>query len=174
MFKPFLFSGCMLFAAHAVAAAGPKHDNITEISAIRDIASGFGFAKIKPMDKETVIEVRHEGTKYLVLPYGCDAAGKACENLQFFAGWSDFDIGLEEVNAWNQGYRFAKAYIDNDGDIILEMDISIEYSVGSAYLEDTFETWLNVIELFEDKVLRPDAMRPVEPRNTGSKGISTP
>lgn len=174
MLKSSLLSACMLFAAHAAAAAGPKSDSITEISAIREIASGFGFAKIKPLEKETVIEVRHEGTKYLVLPYGCDKAGKACKNLQFFAGWSDFDIGLDEINAWNQGYRFAKAYLDSDGDVILEMDISIEHGVGSAYLEDTFETWLGIIQLFEDKVLKPDNMQPSERKSSASESISTP
>jgi len=62
------------------------------------------------------------------------------ESLLFYAGWStDGAMSLEMVNAWNRASRFGRAYVDEAGDPVIELDLlvagGITTSTIQAYLE---------------------------------------
>ncbi len=51
------------------------------------------------------------------------------ETLQCYAGFRS-QRPLEALNDWNREYRFTRAYLDQDGDVVLEMDLNLSGGVS--------------------------------------------
>lgn len=121
---------------------------------VLEIAKGFGSAELGTDDVgDPNIVGRIDGTKYGVYFYGCKN-GRDCTALQFSAGWSGVATNLTEINAWNRDNRFAKAFLDNDGDPRLEMDINADHGITRDNLEDSFEWWQVCLQQFNAQVLQ--------------------
>ena len=76
-----------------------------------------------------------------------DCRGGRCGSLQLFAGFSMRNPPtLERINAWNQEKRFSRAYLDKDGDPVLESELDLEGGVTRRAIIsflDTFERSLS-------------------------------
>ncbi len=46
-------------------------------------------------------------------------------SLQMYAGFSGLPCNAQAVNEWNHTKRFSKAYLDSDGDPVIESDLAI-------------------------------------------------
>ncbi len=113
---------------------------------IVEIARGFGSAELEEAsDGSPRIQARIDGIKYSVLFYGCDDDGKDCTTIQFWAFTSAPPNALMAVNNWNRDRRFGKAYIDSDGDVVIEMDVNLLGGVTPKNLDDTFDWWRIVL-----------------------------
>lgn len=55
---------------------------------------------------------------------------------------------LSAVNAFNRDYRWAKAYLDADGDWLLEADYDIQSGVSDKAVEDFIALWAQQIDIF--------------------------
>ena len=120
---------------------------------IENLARGFGSATLERRSNgEPYIVGRIDGTKYGIYFYGCEN-GKACQSIQFSAGWSGTKMTLESVNRWNRDKRFGKAYLDKEGDPRLEMDVNLDYGVTKGNFEDTFDIWTRVLKSFKNDFL---------------------
>lgn len=75
------------------------------------------------------------------------------ESLQFHCGWTSTDATLRRVNAWNQGKRFSRAYIDDDGDPHLELDLDLAGGVTDDRVVDFLKTCLASLEAFVKEVI---------------------
>lgn len=71
-----------------------------------------------------------------------------CEDINFYAGFYETRPTLESINEWNRDRRFGKAYLDQDGDAVVEMDVNLEYGVTADNLDATFQVWALVVEEF--------------------------
>ncbi len=60
---------------------------------------------------------------------------------------------MEEINAWNRDKRFGKAYLDDDGDPALEMNVNLRYGVSRKNFDDTVDFWRIVLKTFKEEVL---------------------
>lgn len=135
-----------LQAAPLVSASNPAE--------ILSIAKGFGSAELGVDDTgDPNITGRIDGTKYGIYFYDCKN-GKDCAALQFSAGWSGTSVGLQDLNEWNREYRFAKAYLDREGDPMLEMDINTAHGISRSNLESNFEWWQLCLKHFKEQVLQ--------------------
>lgn len=120
---------------------------------LQAIFSGFGFAELGKDDKgDPVINGRIQGSKYVAYFYDCKD-GRNCGSLQITSGWSGVSVPLEQINAWNRDKRFCKAYLDGEGDPMLEMDINLRNSVNRRNLEDTMEYWQICLREFQREAL---------------------
>lgn len=80
------------------------------------------------------------GLKARLITYGDDPL----RSLQLRAGFSGFNkVELKHVNQWNKRYRFSKAYLDDDGDPLLEADLEL---TGV-----TRETVIKFVQNFDDQ-----------------------
>ncbi|KEO51909.1 YbjN domain-containing protein [Thioclava pacifica] len=121
--------------------------------AIRAIASGYGSATLETdSEGDPQIVGRIDGTQYIVLFYGC-TNGANCNSIQLTAGWSGVAVSLSQINGWNSGMRFGKAYLDEDGDPTIEMNVNLDFGVSRDNLDDTFDFWRLVLSQFEEEVL---------------------
>ncbi|WP_246221693.1 YbjN domain-containing protein [Marichromatium bheemlicum] len=139
-----LWAGSAL-ARDLVSAADPE--------AVLEAAKGFGSAELERDEVgDPRIRGRMFGVLYLVTFYGCEA-GKDCKDLLFYAGWEDAGLTLEDVNRWNRGKRFGKAYLDDEGDAVLEFAVNLNYGVTPRNLDDTFDWWGVVLREFREEML---------------------
>jgi len=97
------------------------------------------------------ISSRVSDTKFSVYFYGCKD-NTNCNSIMIKAGY-DLNDGISalKINEWNRNKRFSKAYIDDDGDPFLEMDVNLAYEgVGSKNFEDDLDWWRLLVEDFEE------------------------
>ena len=149
-----------LVAAGALALAAVAPAAAAEIPAggltIREVAKWLqdaGYkAELKSGDRgSSYIRSAAEGTNFSIFLYDCKA--ERCASLQFYAAFDkDKPMDLKVVNAWNRDSRFLKAYLDEEGDPVIEYDASV--SPGGTYeaLDDDFAVWTASLGKFKTHI----------------------
>lgn len=114
----------------------------TDPATIMEIARGYGSALMESDDAgDPMIVGRIDGTRYVVLFYGC-RAGTACTAIQLLAAWENpGHLTHQDVNAWNQNKWIGRAYLDEENDPILDFVINLDGGVSVRNLDDSFEWW---------------------------------
>jgi len=129
----------------------------TEPQNIAAVLQSEGYAaKIeKTSDGDPVIRSKSSGSNFSVYFYNCEK-GKNCATVQFNAGYNtdeDKQPTLEKINDWNKGRRFGRAYLDNENDPIVEMDVDLDDGGLSRDLfVDNFEIWTSIMSEFEKHI----------------------
>ncbi len=150
------FSKIMVFgAASVISLASAAHAQVTatDENAILQAMQDFGLVATMGTDNsgDPKISSRVSSTKFKVYFYGC-TDNTQCTSIQFGAGY-DLKSGISalKVNEWNAKKRFAKAYIDDEGDPFLEMDINTDFDgIGIKNFEDSMDLWRSLVEDFEE------------------------
>lgn len=135
----FVIAAILAFRATPVAAQQLVDATTTE--SILSVARMYGDASMDtdsfgdPMIVGTI-----NGINYVAYFYGC-TKGQNCSSIQLRATWSIDFVSLEHINEWNRTARFGKAYVEEDGDAALEMEVNLDFGVSRENLEDTFDWW---------------------------------
>ncbi len=113
-------------------------------------SQGWPANLVTSEDKSPYIESTRNGLKFLVLFMNCDDNQANCKTLQYYMGFSDAKgTALERINEWNQSKRFARAYIDDQGDPVLEMDIDLDFAgLPRENVGESFNTWAALMDAF--------------------------
>ncbi|MGU9981397.1 YbjN domain-containing protein [Phreatobacter sp. HK31-P] len=80
--------------------------------------------------------------------YACNDDG--CQSIQYrtlFQRHERFTLAF--VNAWNFEKRFAKAYLDRDGDLVLEWDVDLDGGVSVAFVAESIATFQTMLANFD-------------------------
>lgn len=102
---------------------------------------GFLATLDKDDDGDPHISSRISETHFQIYFYGCEE-NVECNSIQFVAGYDlDSDFGLGLMNDWNKENRWTKAYLDDEGDPIMEMDVFLG---GGGVSRENFEEWLDL------------------------------
>ncbi|WP_423603930.1 YbjN domain-containing protein [Sphingomonas sp. MS122] len=79
--------------------------------------------------------------------------GKECQSVQFYAGFSKTKMDVAKMNEWNRDKRWGRAYIDKDGDPVIEMDINMAPGgMERALFVDSLNIWSKLIGEFRTRV----------------------
>lgn len=83
------------------------------------------------------------GANFSIFFYGC-TDGKGCDSVSFSAAF-DLDPGSDValMNDWNVQKRYTKAYLDDEQDPVLDMDLFLGNGGVSI---DNFRYWVNTWE----------------------------
>lgn len=102
---------------------------------------------------EPLIQGNASGMKFQVLFYNCTEK-KNCATVQFTTGYQlDSDFPLARVNEWNRSKRFGRAYVDEVGDPILQMDLDLDDGgLSQELFIDNLEFWTAVVDEFEEHI----------------------
>ncbi|MCI4664150.1 MAG: YbjN domain-containing protein [Neomegalonema sp.] len=118
------------------------------------IAKRYGEATLAadplgdPLIKGSVkIDERPKPVPYEIYFYGCKS-GKDCKNLQFRSRWDFKGVTDKDSTRWNREKRFGKAFIDEDGNFTLEMNVNLDLGVTRGNMIDTFDWWRAVVKDF--------------------------
>ncbi len=124
--------------AIALATAAPTLDaQRTRNRISRDerieLVRGEGFGTIETRDG-TTFTTRMEGYKvaFFVLTDG--------ESVQAYFGRSGTSARLANINDWNKSKRYSRAYLDDDGDPVLELDLDLAGGVTADRVRDFIRT----------------------------------
>jgi hypothetical protein len=133
--------------AELVNAANPE-----TIKAVVE-SQGWPATIVANEGDDPYIESNRNGLKFLVLFMNCEE-GQRCKTLQYYMGFSDAkDVTLERLNQWNKEKRFARAYRDEAGDPVLEMDVDLDFAgIPRENVGETFNTWASLMDSFREYV----------------------
>lgn len=109
---------------------------------------GLRVARDTDSTGDPLLSSRIEGTNFKVYFYGCEEF--PCDSIQFSSG---FDLAQPlsamMINEWNRDKRFGKAYLDDEGDPYIELDVNLDMDgVGGRNFDDTIDLWRVVLSEF--------------------------
>lgn len=133
--------------------------NLVDHETLSSILNKMDYKYEFPKSDLCVVKL-DENTNMLIIFYGPDSEQKGQANsLKFRSAWGNSkDLSTKAINAFNRKFRFVKAYLDHDGDPILESDMLVEGSSPSNIqytiqkfmeLVTTFETFMTLAEDFD-------------------------
>ena len=140
----------VLFSATPAHAELINAANPATIKAIVE-SQGWPATIITKEGDDPYIESNRNGLKFLVLFMNCDE-GKKCKTLQYYMGFNDAkNVPFEKFNSWNKEKRFARAYRDNEGDPVLEMDVDVDFAgLPRENLGESFNTWASLMDAYRE------------------------
>ncbi|MGL5008264.1 MAG: YbjN domain-containing protein [Paracoccaceae bacterium] len=138
----------------AVTALGGDMIDATSPEAIAALLQEAGYRATVGVDNvgDPMIESSAAGADYTIYFYGCDNA-RNCQSLQFSSGY-DLERGtsFQAMNDWNSTQRFGYAYLDNESDPYVNMDVNLAYGVSTDNLRDVFLVWDQVLSDFQGHI----------------------
>ena len=137
-FLPILLAICILAPSGLRAQA-----MVTEVSP-KDMTKilgsmGFDVKETKSVGDSDQHALKFELSGYTVVMFLANGNTDA----QLYVGFSDEQVTPQQMNEWNRAHRFSRAYVDGDGNPILETDIDFTGGVS----EDNIKAW---VRLFRD------------------------
>jgi type 1 fimbria pilin len=143
-----LASAC---AAPAAAQMVKAQDPGSIVTALKD--AGYEATLGTDGAGDPIITSKHEGSAFKILFYNC-TNNTNCATVQFHSGYEiQSGIALDKINAWNRTQRFGRAYLDGEGDPIVEMDLDLDDGgVSKALFADNFQFWISVLNQFEKHI----------------------
>jgi hypothetical protein len=134
-------------------------------------ALGFQAKLEKDNVGDPVIRSSSSGVDFSIYFYDCKS-NKRCQSLHFTAGYDLTDgTSLEAMQQWNADKRFASAYVDDENDPFLQMDLNTEGGVTRENFEKSFELWQSLKGEFEEYIEfhdKPQRVSSAPSRDTGA------
>ena len=142
----FFFSSAVLLAlvmCPALAAAQTIYETITPAK-LEVIMDDMGLDVNKDDDS---VDWNINGHNVVVF------VGPNNESIQFYCYWRD-EVTRSKINDWNRTTRFSRAYLDGDGDPVLELDLDIVGGVTEARIQDFIKTCYVSFKEFERRMIQ--------------------
>lgn len=124
---------CCLFVfvlGHGQAGAVENYSQITDQQLI-GILTEEGFSP--KLTKPNVIAVKMEGRSVVFFV-------SEGNNVQAYAGFKSPKASLNRINTWNKSKRYSRAYMDDDGDPVIELDLDLAGGVTKERIADYIRT----------------------------------
>lgn len=123
-----------------------------DVEAILEIAKAHGEAVLEAQtDGNPRISGRIDGLGYQLFFMNC-TDGKACEDLNFYAGFANLKPTVDAINDWNRNKRFGNAYLDSDLDAVIEFDVNLEFGVARDNLDAAFGLWELLLQQYAEHI----------------------
>lgn len=146
-----MFAGGALALALTVSAQAQAL-TAANTDEILNAARGYGSATLTAQSNgDPQITGKVDGITYQIYFRNC-TDNKNCEDLNFYLGFLDLKPKFEVINDWNMNKRFSRAYLDQDKDAVVEMDLDMVKGVSAEYLDSQIGLWTLVVGQFADHV----------------------
>jgi hypothetical protein len=88
-----------------------------------------------------------EGRRSIITFFNCTEG--ECRSFQYYAGIAMHDKPeCGKVNKFNRERRFGRAYIDKDGDPVIEMDVDLDGGVARDHIVESIATWRAIVSRY--------------------------
>jgi hypothetical protein len=105
-------------------------------------SEGYGSVEI---ENENAVSFRYEGSTYLLYIYDDG-------DIQLYYGVTGVSPSLSKINEWNRDFRLSRAYIDREGDPILESDLLADKGVTRTQVRNFFSVFFMLQDSFVDHI----------------------
>jgi hypothetical protein len=147
-FSPYLLATVMALSAATTAHAEQVLVDGTDTQAVLKVARRFGSVRF---DKQALQWTsRTTQTKYQGAFVDCDDEQSACNTVRLRARFDDQVLPMECINQWNVQEDLAHAYLDEDGNAVLSMAVTLQRGITQDNLAANFDIWLTAVERFKD------------------------
>lgn len=109
---------------------------------VEKIFNDLGFAGTE-VDEDGDVIVKMQGYKVLVLVGSSDG-----DSLLMRFSVTGTNANMKMMNEWNRTKRYSRAYIDDEGDPVLESDQDLDGGVTIERIEDFFRTFDTSLMVF--------------------------
>jgi hypothetical protein len=114
--------------------------------AILTSAGMSGGLETNPDGSRFVLGKMDQGP-FQMLPLECERPGENCASIRLYLGFSMREKPpLQRINQYNSRTKDVRAYIDEDGDPAIEMDIPLAGGVSAAFLTRRLAAWRSAVE----------------------------
>jgi hypothetical protein len=139
----------LLLALAPPASAGPLPDGGVTAKEVADVMTSKDFPAEIATDKDGDPLVRStvKDFKFGVFFYGCHGKPR-CDSIQFSAGFSLKGVTPEKVAQWNRTKRFGRAWLDDQSDPWVEMDMDLEHGATTEAVANDLDRWVGVVTEF--------------------------
>jgi len=149
-----LVAAAMTLAAPAAVGA-PLPDGGATAAEVAAALQAKGYAATLGTDSvgDPKITSAAEGSRFVVLFYGC-RHGPRCTSIEFSAAFHvEGGLKLTDINSWSRRHRFGRAYLDQENDPYIQMDLDVEHGFTSEAIENNIDTWDSVLAAFRRMLL---------------------
>lgn len=145
LFAVTMMAICILgfFNIPAFAGGDSVMTRIT-VNQLSDILSEAGYSP--EIQKETAIRVRMG--EVTVLFFIADNR----QNIQAYAGFKGGDSSVSNMNEWNKNKRYSRAYKDDDGDAVIELDLDFEGGISRNRVANFIQTVALSAKVFREHI----------------------
>ncbi len=150
-------STCLVFlAAFALMLASTSGVNAQDTRIVEKMTSAEmksllqseGFTSVE-IDSDDDLIVKMQGYHVLIF-----VRTNNYTNIQYRFAVGGTNVTLQDLNEWNKGKLFTKAYLDDDGDPVLEMDVDLAGGVTIARIKDSIRTFDQSLAAFLSEITR--------------------
>lgn len=123
-----------LLAAPAFTPDMAAQEVVSEMSTkqLQQMLESMGYEVEQP--KEDVLQFAIEGHTALII--------NKKTNIQLYSYFEkQKKMDLKKVNEWNATKRFSRAYLDQDGDAVIEWDVDLEGGTTADALKESIRTY---------------------------------
>ena len=146
--KSMILAGFLVSCAAPAAVAASGQIDGSGVNDILNLMRGYGSATLGTQDNgDPKIAGKIEGQPYSMYFSNC-TNNKDCEDIDLYAGYLGIKPSLDKLNAWNRDTRFGRAYLDNDGDAGIDMDINLVHGVSADNLDSTLSIWAQLVKKY--------------------------
>jgi hypothetical protein len=134
----------------AAQAAAYPNAGVTakEVAAVL-LAHGYQAEIDKDGTGDPLVRSAIDGTKYRIVFYECNKTPR-CGALEFLVGFDLPDgMALPRLNKWNRDERFGHAYLDDENDPYIQLDLNADNGFSSESLAGYLETWGSLVPHFK-------------------------
>ena len=136
--------------AAPAAVAGVMQDfNLDDVANMLD---DMGYSVTRSDGTDGPVLVLNPGTtgaSDLRLEFLCNDFTEKCLDLVATATYATKKpMTLKAINAWNQEYRWSRAYLDEKNQAVLQMDMNAEGGLGKDNLQILLNTFISIAEDF--------------------------
>ncbi|MER0239476.1 YbjN domain-containing protein [Fulvimarina sp. MAC8] len=134
-------------------SAVPVIVSADQVDAIRELAEGYGDARVVALDNgDPAIVGDINGTAYQLFFLECED-GKNCGALNFYAIWDVPTVSVGALNVWNRSSPFNKAYLTEENRPVIEMNLPAEGGFVREQLDYIFSQWTIALAEFSREVI---------------------
>ena len=136
-------------AIRAAPAARPVSVTSLSPAAFVTALQRAGFtAEVQTEDGHTFVLAKADTTPFQAFFSNCQSGG-GCTDMELYAGFSGLPrVAWERINGWNARTRFGRAFLDENHNPALQMDLSLQGGVSQESLKASLETWKSALGTF--------------------------
>lgn len=136
-----LLSLTLMFGLYGTSQAAKVVESLTnaQVEEIINQYSGGAYEDLKDGDYSFELA----GVKVLLFHKG--------KNMQLYSGFKHA-ASVAKMNDWNKAMRFSRAYIDDEGDPVIESDLDLEGGASVGAVEEFINTFKMSVDAFQDHI----------------------
>ncbi len=115
---------------------------------LMDILKEEGYSPSLRGDSKDVILVKMDGLN--VLFFFADNR----KSIQAYAGFKGDSVPLSRINEWNRNMRFSRAYLDDEKDPVIELDLDLEGGIQRKNISAFFRLVRASVLKFREHIWR--------------------